>query len=564
MKDYSTWEPIYNFETESPYLENLNRPWLKFRTPNIPKSIKFDPIPVHELIGLSAKNFPNNVCVFHISKNKNYTFRELTYISDKISNALYQLGTKKGDAVGIMTGNCPEFLFCCLGIMKTGAVVIPINPLLKESDVSHIIKETGDVKTVFVHKKNFRTMKKAQKDVRVDNIILLEADLAKEGTITLEEFIEGVAPIRPDVDINPSIDLAALLFTGGTTGLPKGVMLTHTNLVSCTLSTLLMAGEPVEGEDNFGKTVNLSIIPLCHSFGFLVMIAAVFGAAMIVMFPSFNASEVLKAIEHYKVTNFVGVPVMYQMLINNPDFTERDLSSLEEANSGSAALPPELAKKWEVVVGIKVGQGFGLTETSPITHMAAQWMPEIRSESIGVPIIDTDAKIVNSETLKELEPNEIGELLIKGPQIMKGYWKSPEETKKTIIDGWLRTGDLARMDEQGYFYIEGRAKDIIKYKGYKVMPREVEEKLYEHPAILEAGVVSAPDPNIGETIKAFVVLKPKFKDSGITERKIIEWAKERLAGYKYPRQIEFINILPRTSVGKIFRRKLRERTAKEQ
>ena len=564
MKDYSDWEPIYDYVNESPYIENINRPWLKYRASNIPKSIKFDPIPVHELIGLTAKNFPNNVCISHKTTNKKYTFRELTYISDKISNALYQLGTKKGDAVGIMTGNCPEFLFCCLGIMKTGAIVIPINPLLKAWDVSHIIKETGNINTVFVHKGNFRTLKKAQKDGSLENIILLEADLAKEGTITLEVFIEGVAAIRPDIDINPSSDLAALLFTGGTTGLSKGVMLTHTNLVSCTLSTLLMPGEPEEGEDNFGKTVNLSVIPLCHSFGFLVMIAAVFGAAMLVTFPSFNASEVLKAIEYYKVTNFVGVPVMYQMLINNPDFTERDLSNLEEANAGSAALPPELAKKWEEVIGIKVGQGFGLTETSPITHMAAKWMPEIRSESIGVPIIDTDAKIVNSETLKELETNEIGELLIKGPQIMKGYWKSPEETKKTIINGWLRTGDLARMDEQGYFYIEGRAKDIIKYKGYKVMPREVEEKLYEHPAILEAGVVSAPDPNIGETIKAFVVLKPKFKESGITEREIIDWAKERLAGYKYPRQVEFLNILPRTSVGKIFRRKLRERTVKEQ
>ena len=564
MKDYTNWEPTYDYENESPYIENSNRPWLKYRASNVPKSIKFDPIPVHELIGLSAKNFPNNVCVDHISTGKKYTFRELTYISDKIANALYQLGIKKGDAIGIMTRNCPEFLFCCLGIMKAGAIVVPINPLLKEADVSHIIRETGNLNTVFVHKGNFRTMKKAQKNVNLDNVILLEADSAKEGTITLEEFIEGKAPVRPDVEIDPSNDLAALLFTGGTTGLPKGVMLTHTNLVSCTLSTLLMAGEQEEGEDSFGKTVNLSVLPLCHSFGFLVIIAAVFGAAMIVMFPSFNASEVLKAIEYYKVTNYIGVPVMYQMLINNPDFTERDLSSLEEANSGSAALPPELAKKWEEVVGIKVGQGFGLTETSPVTHIAAKWMPEIRSESIGVPIIDTDSKIVNPETLKELEPGEIGELLIKGPQVMKGYWKDPEETKKTIIDGWLRTGDLARMDDQGYFYIEGRAKDIIKYKGYKVMPREVEAKLYEHPAILEAGVVSAPDPNIGETIKAFVVLKPEFKEGKITERDIIEWAKERLAGYKYPRQIEFLNILPRTSVGKIFRRKLRDRNVKEQ
>jgi len=562
MKDYSDWEPYYDYENESPYLENLNRPWLKFRASNVPKSIKFDPIPVHELIKLSAKNYPNNVCVVNKSTDKKYTYRELIYISDRLANALLQIGVKKGECIGIMTSNCPEFIFCCIGIMKTGAIIVPINPLLKESDVAHIIKESRNMRTVFVHKGNFRTMKKVQKNVSLKNIILLEATLAKEGTITFEEFIQGVAPLQPDVDIDPSHDLAALLFTGGTTGLPKGVMLTHTNLVSCTLSTLLMAGEPEEGDDNFGKTINLSVLPLCHSFGFLVMIAAVYGAAMLVIFPSFNASTILEAIEYYRVINFVGVPVMYQMLINNPDFTKRDLSSLEETTSGSAALPQELAKKWEEVVGIKVGQGFGLTETSPITHLAAKWMPEIRSESIGIPIIDTDAKIVNSDTLKELEPGEIGELLIKGPQVMMGYWKNPEETKKTIIDGWLRTGDLAKMDEQGYFYIEGRAKDIIKYKGYKVMPREVEEKLYEHPAILEVGVVSAPDANIGETIKAYVVLKPEYKDGKITEREIIEWAKEQLAAYKYPRQVEFINILPRTAVGKIFRRKLRERAMK--
>ncbi|MBA7547898.1 Long-chain-fatty-acid--CoA ligase [subsurface metagenome] len=503
------------------------------------------------------------MCVYHKATDKKYTYRELIYISDRLANALVQLGVKKGDQVGIMTGNCPEFLFCVLGIMETGAIVVPINPLLKESDVAHIVKESGNMNTVFVHKANFRTIKKVHKKIKLENIILLQAEAAKEGTITFEEFIEGVAPIQPDIEIDPSNDLAALLFTGGTTGLPKGVMLTHTNFVSCALSTLLMAGETEENESTFGKTVNLSVIPLCHSFGFLVLIAASFGAAMLVMFPSFNASVILEAIEYYRVTNYIGVPVMFQMLINSPDFTERDLSSLEEANSGSAALAPELAKKWEKIVGTNVGQGFGLTETSPITHVAAKWMPEIRSESIGVPIIDTDSKIVNPETLEELKPNEIGELLIKGPQVMKGYWKSPEETNKTIIDGWLRTGDLARMDEQGYFYIEGRTKDIIKYKGYKVMPREVEEKLYEHPAILEAGVVSAPDPNIGETIKAYVVLKPEYKDGKVTERDIFEWAKERLAGYKYPRKIEIINVLPRTTVGKIFRRKLRERAFKE-
>lgn len=564
MKDYSNWEPVLDFENESPYIENPNRPWLQFRPDNVPKSIKFEPIPVHEFIKKGAGEFPNNVCVYHKPSDKKYTYRELIYTADKIANALYDAGIKKGDAVGIMASNCPEFLFCCLGIMETGAAVAPINSLLKEADVAHIIRDAGNINTVFIHKNQYRVIKRVRKQVEVDNVILIGTEEAKEGTITLTDFINGKSPKPPDVDIDPVNDVAALLYTGGTTGLPKGVMLTHNNLVADALSTLFIAGQPEEDEPSvYGVGVNLSILPLCHSFGFEVVIIAMHLAAMLVMFASFNASEVLEAIEYYKVSSFVGVPVMYQMVVNSPDFTERDLSSLESAGAGSAALPPEISKKWEEVTGVKVGQGFGLTETSPITHTAASWMPEIRSESIGVPIINTDSKIVNPETLEELPIGEVGELLIKGPQVMKGYWNQPEETEKTIINGWLRTGDLARMDEQGYFYIEGRTKDMIKYKGYKVMPREVEEKLYEHPAVLEVGVVPAPDPNIGETIKAYIALKPEYKDK-ITERDIIDWAKEKMTAYKYPRLVEFVNVLPRTAVGKVFRRKLRDRAFKEE
>ena len=563
MKDYSEWEPIPDYENDSPYVDP-NRPWLKYRTPNIPKTVKFDPIPVHEFIKLSANKYPNNVCVEHRPTDKKYTYRELVHYADKIGNALYELGVKKGDGVCIMSGNCPEYLFCCLGILETGASVVPINPLLKEEDVVHIIRESGNIKAVFISKPIFRYIKKAKKalakeQIKVDNIILLGADEAKEGTITLEEFIEDVPPKQPDVDIDPDNDIAALLFTGGTTGLPKGVMLTHTNLVSDALLTLYNSDSTEEErQEGFGTNGNLSVLPLCHTFGFEVMIIATFGAAMLVMFSSFDPGEILEAIEYYGITMYVGVPVMYQMLINHPDFTERDLSSLESSGCGSAALAPELNRKWEQTTGVKVGQGYGLTEASPITHTAADWMPEIIAESIGVPIIDTDAKIVVPETLEELPPGKIGELLIRGPQVMKGYWKHPDETAKTIVNEWLRTGDLARMDERGYFYIEGRTKDMVKYKGYKVMPKEVEEKLMEHPAILEVGVAGVPDPNIGETIKAFIVLKPEYRDGKIIEKDIIEWAKERLAGYKYPRQIEFIKTLPRTAVGKIFRRKLRE------
>ncbi|MHA1729603.1 MAG: class I adenylate-forming enzyme family protein [Promethearchaeota archaeon] len=354
---------------------------------------------------------------------------------------------------------------------------------------------------------------------------------------------------------------AALLFTGGTTGLPKGVMLTHDNLVSNTMSIALTA-LPL-----LGRIPSLSILPMCHSYGLLILFIQLLLCIMMVLMP-FDAEEVLKAIEYYRIPTFAGVPVMYQMLVNSPDFTERDLSSLTGATSGSAALPPEIARKWEKGTGLKIGQGYGLTETSPATHGHAIYMPENKIDSIGVPIINTDAIIVNSDTLEEVGINQVGELWIRGPQIMKGYWQKPEATARVLVkhkDGniWLRTGDLARMNEQGYFYIAGRSKEMIKYKGYKVMPLEVEKKLFEHPAIVEAGVVGIPDPNIGETIKAFVVLEKDYKGK-ITEREIIDWAKERMAGYKYPRKVEFIDEVPRTAVGKIFRRKLLEMELKKQ
>jgi len=558
MKDYSDWEPILDYENDSPWVDP-KRPWLKLWTPEVPKTIKFDPIPVHEFIRVQISKFPNNVCVYHKPTDKKYTYRELMHYADRIANALDELGVGKGDFVGIMSVNCPEFIFAWFGILETGATVVPINPLLHESDVTHIVRDTGNINVIFVHKANYRTIKKTRKQVEVKHVILLATQEAKDDAITLDEFINGKAAKRPDVDIDPNNDIAALMFTGGTTGLPKGVMLTHNNLVSDVLTLLYKSNDSFEEiMKDQGNQVGIGILPLCHVFGHEALIWTLYGAAMYVMF-NFNPSEVLETIEHYRVKIFAGVPVMFQMIINSPDFTERDLSGLEIAACGSAALAPELNKKWEEVVGFKVSQGYGLTEGTAFATGPPLWIPEgIIPESIGVPNIDTDARIVNPDTLEELNAGEVGELLLRGPQVMKGYWQKPEETAKDIVDGWLRTGDLAKMDEQGYIYIEGRTKDMIKYKSYKVMPKEVEAKLMEHPAILEVGVVGVPDPNIGETIKAFIVLKKDYRDKGITERDIIEWSKDKLAGYKYPRQVEFIKTLPRTTIGKPFRRKLRE------
>ena len=330
MKDYSEWEAILDYENESPYLEKVDRPWLKLKPDYIPKTIRFEPIPVHEFIRIAAEKYLNNVCVYFKPEDKKYTYREMIYTSDRIAKALYESGIRKGDAVGIMTANCPEFLFCCLGILETGAAVVPINSLLKEDDVAHIIKDAGNIDTVFVHKNNYRTFKKARKELNLKRVVLLRAESARPDTVTLAEFLEGKTPTRPEVNIDPMNDVAALLYTGGTTGLPKGVMLTHNNLVANALSTINGLREPdVEEADIFGKGVSLTVLPICHSFGFQILLISSFLASMLVMFESFNASEVLEAIEYYKCITFVGVPVMFQMLINHPDFNKRDLSTLE-------------------------------------------------------------------------------------------------------------------------------------------------------------------------------------------------------------------------------------------
>ncbi|MHA1526566.1 MAG: class I adenylate-forming enzyme family protein, partial [Promethearchaeota archaeon] len=363
----------------------------------------------------------------------------------------------------------------------------------------------------------------------------------------------------PEVDFDPDNDIVALMYTGGTTGLPKGVMLTHRNLVSAVLSVLYNQPISVEERESMsGKRTMMAVAPMCHIQGYLTLCIVLRAAMMVLMLGRFDPGEILETIEDYKISTFGGLPVMYQMIINHPDFRRRDLSSITSSISGGAALAPELARIWHEVVGSEVGQGYGLTESAGMGNNLAPWMPRgIVAESVSVPIVDMDLKIVNPDTLDELPPGEVGEMLLRGPLIMKGYWKNPEATAKDLVDGWLRTGDLGKMDEDGYFYIEGRSKDMVKYKGYKVMPKEVEIKLMEHPAILEAGVVGVPDPNIGETIKAFIVLKKE--DIGkVTEQEIIEWSKEKLAGYKWPRKVEFINSLPRTGVGKIKRRKLRE------
>ncbi|MFX0134420.1 MAG: AMP-binding protein [Candidatus Hodarchaeota archaeon] len=559
-----------------------DRLWLKNYPEWIPNTLNYEILEkingLFCILKLTASDFPNNVAMYFKPKEEKYTYRELLYYSQKIARALQELGVKKGSPVALMSTNCPEFIIAMWACTKIGAILVPINPLLKKLEVSHILRDCGDVKVAIVHEKILPLFKRSSREFNIEKIILIRKDKKDENEIkaipgveffSFHKLLKQYKPLEKKIPINIKEDIFCLLYTGGTTGLPKGVMLTHFNVAS-NINQLLHFGEEFTDEmveRVLGKLSYVNVLPLCHSFGVISILAYSSAATQLIIYDSLDIASILESIEVYKVEAFSGVPTMYIMMANHPDFKKRDLSSLENVITAGAALAPAVAKIWQDTTGVEVRQGYGLTECSPSTHLQPQswskWVPD----SIGLPILDTDVKIVDPVTLEELEPGQDGELLIRGPQVMKGYWKNPEANKRVLIKDkegkiWLRTGDIGRMDENGYFYISGRTKEMIKYKGYRILPAEVEASLYEHPAVLEAGVIGIPDELVGEKIKAFIKLRPEYKNT--TAEEIIEWAKENIAGYKWPREIEFIGSIPKTAVGKIMRRALLERELKKQ
>ena len=354
----------------------------------------------------------------------------------------------------------------------------------------------------------------------------------------------------PSVEVNPD-EVALLQYTGGTTGFSKGAMLTHRNLVADVLQCVSWNQDAVRGQERM-----LAVLPFFHVYGMTVaMNEAIELAATIILLPRFNVDDALEAINLYQPTRFPGVPTMYMAIMNHPQVNKYNISSIRVCSSGSAPMPIEAQKRFEELTGAKISEGYGLTEASPVTH-ANPFLGKRKIGSIGLPRPDVDAKIVDLETgEKDLPPGEEGELCIRGPQVMKGYWNRPEETSKALRNGWLYTGDIGRMDEEGYFYIVDRKKDMIICSGYNVYPREIEEVLYQHPKIQEACIVGVPDPYRGETVKAFVVLKEKEQ---ATAEEIIEFCQKNMAKYKVPTSVEFRQELPKSHVGKVLRKILRE------
>jgi long-chain acyl-CoA synthetase len=375
----------------------------------------------------------------------------------------------------------------------------------------------------------------------------------KPNVHSFQQLLEKNAPNPPNVKINPSEDLAALQYTGGTTGTAKGAMLTHRNLVSNALAFAVWIKGTVANE-NF-----LTALPLFHIYGMTTsMNVPVSLASKMVLLPKFDTTAALEAIQKHRVTVFCGVPTMYAALLENPNLGKFDLTSIRVCISGASPLPPQVQRKFMEVTGGLLAEGYGLTEASPVTHCSPvdRTMKTVKVGSIGLPLPDTDARIVDAETgEKTLQSGETGELIVKGPQVMKGYWKNPEETTLVLHNDWLYTGDIAKMDDDGYFYITDRKKDLIKYKDYSVYPREIEDVLYEHPAVRLCAVVGKPDPAAGEVPKAYVVLK---EGAQATAEELMRSVEEKVASYKRIREVEFRQELPISSAGKVLRRALRD------
>ncbi len=543
-------------------------PWLGHYEPQVPSTIEVPPITLHEFFERTVRDYPGNTATIFFDER--LTYAQLDEHAERFASGLQSIGVAQGDRVAIILPNCPQFLIALYGALKAGAVAIPLNPSYVGRELHEIFNDAG-VETVVTLNTGALRVQEIMSETPIKRLVvtamqdylsplmslmltvkerhdgfhaaaegdsaLLFADLLKNST---SEYTRSTA--GPD-------DTALLLYTGGTTGTPKGAMLSHRNLVANALqmSAWVWDARPER------KDVFLGVIPFFHSYGMtVVMNLAIAVAGSIVLLPRFVMKDVLRAIARFRPTVFPAVPTIYNAIARHPMSARYDLRSIRTCISGAAPLPMSVAHAFESVTGARLVEGYGLTETSPVTHCNPVH-GERREGSMGLPIPLTDARIVEPETREPLAVGEVGELAVRGPQIMQGYRAHPEETAEMIQDGWLFTGDMARMDGDGYFYIVDRKKDIILVAGFSVFPREIEDVLYENEKVQEVVVAGIPDRIRGEAVKAYVVLKA---DMDATERELIGFCSKRLAPYKVPSKIEFRESLPKSNVGKFLRREL--------
>jgi long-chain acyl-CoA synthetase len=478
------------------------------------------------------------------------SYEQLLERSERLAAAFAESGVSKGDRVALMLPNCPEYVVSFFAVARIGAIVTQVNPIYVGRELEHILNDSG-AETIVVHEDAYPKVSAVRDNTQLERVIVAGEAVSLEGSdIAFDRLLKFAPGTAPAVEIDSAEDLATIQYTGGTTGVSKGAMLTHRHLLSSIEENMNLLMEDPRDLDG-GKSV--AVAPFFHIFGTTVVLLTSirYGMNMLIV-PRFQIDEMMKLIKDEQPVMLAGVATIFMALHSYPDMEGYGLDKVLLYVSGGAAVPVGLLQSFERRTGRSIYEGWGLSEGAPVTMNTYLRGPV--PGSIGVPMPSTDLRIVDAETGEEEMPvGEPGEIVVKGPQVMKGYWNMPEETAETLRDGWLYTGDIARMDEDGYFYIVDRKKDVIIASGYNVYPREIEEVLYKHREVVEAVAVGIPDEYRGETVKAFVV---KESDSTVTEEELISYCKENLAPYKVPRLIEFRDELPKSAVGKLLRRVL--------
>jgi long-chain acyl-CoA synthetase len=498
-----------------------------------------------------AKQLPDKPA--YVFEGERSTYGELNAAISKFASGLYNMGIRQGDHIALLLGNSPQFVIGLYGALRLGATVIPINPIYTPDEIGYILLN-GDVKAVIALDLLVPMFAQAQGHLPLlKHVIICETPHGKEKGISLPESMKSFADVLQSGDMHfqgPKLqddDVAVILYTSGTTGKPKGAMLTHKNLYSNAQDSANYL--KIDENDRV-----IATLPMFHVFCLTVALnAPLMNGGTVLIVPKFSPAKIFQIAREQQATIFAGVPTMYNFLYQYEGGSAEDFRTLRLCISGGSSMPVALLKNFEQKFNVIVSEGYGLSEASPVTCFNPLDRPR-KPGSIGTSIMNVENKVVN-EFGEEVPVGEVGELVVRGPNVMKGYYKMPEETAHALRDGWLHTGDLARMDEEGYFYIVDRKKEIIIVGGYNVYPREVEEVLYSHPDVVEAAVVGVPDPDYGEVVKGFVV----SKNPQLTEAVLIEYCRQHLAKYKVPSSIEFLEELPKNTTGKILRRVLKER-----
>ena len=557
----------------------MAKPWVKFYPEGVPETITIPEETVPQIFDNTTETYGNKTAIVFYGKKMTYSM--LRNLVDRFATALSDLGVGKGDTVALLLLNCPQYVIAYFAALKVGAKVTPVSPVYTSHEIKHQL-EDSEAQTIVCLDILYEKVEKT--DIPLKNVILTniaeylpalkkwlgKSALAKAyggvqvptptfikeaGLLEFQDLLKKYPPQPPQVQLDPRKDIAVLPYTGGTTGLPKAAILTHYNM-----SALRAQGIAFYPFFEAGREVVIAFLPFFHIYGqVVVMLNSLVQGFTLVLFTTSDIDAILAAMERYQASAFYGVPTLFEYLKEYEKTDQVNWRRLKLIACGADTLHESTIKAWEKRTSAKILEGYGMTETTSLSHASPTHRP--KTGSFGVPIPNVKAAIVSHEGTDFMPPEEVGELILSGPNIMEGYWKRPEGTQEAIteIDGekWLRTGDLVRMDEEGYFYFFDRKKDLIKYKGYSVFARHVEEVLYQHPQIKAAGVVGVPDPKVGQLIKAYVVLQAEARGK-ISEEDIISYCHENLAHYKVPKIIEFRGELPKTDVGKVSRRELRE------